>query len=60
MPKHITIGLFEASKTSRQTLAKKLQDLSKQYGLTKKIFTYVKNEGANLYHDNYLEINSKL
>jgi hypothetical protein len=25
-----------------------LQDLSKQYGLTKKIFTYAKDEGANL------------
>jgi hypothetical protein len=25
-----------------------LQDLSKQYGLTKKVFTYVKNESANL------------
>jgi len=48
MPKHITIGLFEAFKTSRQTLAISLQDLLKQYGLTKNIVVYVKNEGANL------------
>jgi hypothetical protein len=48
MPKHITIGLLEASKTSRQTFARNLQDLSKQYGSTKKIIIYVKDEGANL------------
>jgi hypothetical protein len=48
MPKHITIGLFEAFKTSRQTLAISLQDLLKQYGLTKNFVVYVKNEGANL------------
>jgi hypothetical protein len=48
MPKHITIVLFEAFKTSRQTLAESLQDLLEQYGLTKNIVVYVKNEGANL------------
>jgi hypothetical protein len=48
MPKYITIGLFETSKTFGKTLAKSLQDLLKQYGLIKKIFDYVKNEGANL------------
>jgi hypothetical protein len=48
MPKHITIGLFEAFKTSRKTLAISLQDLLEQYGLTKNIVVYVKNEGANL------------
>jgi hypothetical protein len=48
MPKYITIGLFETSKTLGKTLARSLQDLLKQYGLIKKIFDYVKNEGANL------------
>jgi len=48
MPKYITIGLFETFKTSRQTLARSLQDLLKQYGLTKNIVVYVKNEGVNL------------
>jgi hypothetical protein len=48
MPKHITIGLFETFETSRQALARSLQDLLEQYSLTKNIFTYVQNEGANL------------
>jgi hypothetical protein len=37
--KYITINMFEMSKTSSHSLAKKLQDLFKQYGLTKKPFT---------------------
>jgi hypothetical protein len=49
MPKQIIINLFEAFKTSRKSLAKSLQDLLNQYGLAKKIFAYVKNEGASLY-----------
>jgi hypothetical protein len=48
MSKHITIGLFEASKTLRQTLAKKLQIFLEQYGLTKTILACVKDEGVNL------------
>ncbi len=49
MMKHITIGLFEAFKTLGPTLARSLQDLLKQYGLTKNILAYyVKDEGANL------------
>ncbi len=36
VPKHIIIDLFEACETLKQTLTKTLQDLSKQYGLTKK------------------------
>ncbi len=48
MPKHITIGLFETFQTSGPTLARSLQDLLKQYGLTKNIIAYVKDEGANL------------
>ncbi len=48
MPKHITIGLFETFEISRQALARSLQDLLRQYGLTKNILTYVQIEGANL------------
>ncbi len=48
MMKHTTIGLFEAFKTLGPTLAKSLQELLKQYGLTKNILAYVKDEGANL------------
>lgn len=48
MPKYITIGLFETSKTLRKTFARSLQDLLKQYDLIKKIFDHVKYEGANL------------
>jgi len=44
MPKYITIGLFETSKTLRKTLARILQDLLKQYDLIKKIFDYVKTK----------------
>jgi len=35
VPKHITISLFEVSKTSGQTLTRNLQDLLEYYGLTK-------------------------
>jgi hypothetical protein len=45
MQKHIIIVSFE---TSKKTLARSLQDLSKKYGLTKNILAYVKNENANL------------
>jgi hypothetical protein len=46
--KQIIINSFEAFETLRQTLVRSLQNLLKQYGLTKKIFVYVKDEGANL------------
>jgi hypothetical protein len=46
--KNITIYSFEAFETLKQTLARSLQNLLKQYGLSKKIFVYVKDEGANL------------
>ncbi len=39
------IGLFEATKTARQALAKSLIELLDKYGLMKKIIVYVKNEG---------------
>jgi hypothetical protein len=44
MPKHIIINSFEAFEASGQTLARSLQNLLKQYVLTKKIFAYVKDE----------------
>jgi hypothetical protein len=42
------IGLFEALKTIGQTLVRNLIKLLDQYGLRKKIITYVKNESLNL------------
>jgi hypothetical protein len=42
------IGLFEALKTIRQTLARILIKLLDQYGLRKKIITHVKNESLNI------------
>jgi hypothetical protein len=47
MRRHITIASFEACETSRKTLARSLQELSKKYGLTRKILACVKNESAN-------------
>jgi hypothetical protein len=47
-PKHVTIGLFETTKTIGQALAKSLIQLLDKYGLTKKNITYVKDEGFDL------------
>ncbi len=44
----ITISLFEAFETSRQALARNLQDFLKQCGLTNFCFFNVKHEDANL------------
>ncbi len=44
----MTIGLFEAIKTTRQALAINLNNLLDSFGLRKKIITFVKDEGANL------------
>jgi hypothetical protein len=41
-PKHVTIGLFEATKTTRN-----LTKLLDKYGLKKKIIAYVKDEGSS-------------
>ncbi len=38
------LGLFEATKTSGQTMALKLQALLNKFGLKKKLYTHVKNE----------------
>ncbi len=42
------IGLFEATKTTRQALVKSLTQLLDMYGLRKKKNVYVKNEGSNV------------
>ncbi len=44
-PKHVTLGLFEASKSIGQALAKELINLLDEYGLGSKIIKYVKDEG---------------
>ncbi len=43
---YVTIGLFEATKITRQTLTNNLMKLFDQYGLQNKIIAYVKNEGS--------------
>jgi hypothetical protein len=47
-PKHVTFGLFEATETIRQALAKSFIELLDAYGLKNKIIAYVKDEGSNL------------
>ncbi len=47
-PRKVTIGLFETTETTSQTLARNLNELLDSYNLKKKIITYVKDEGANL------------
>jgi len=42
------LGLFEDTKTIGQVMTIKSQVLSHRYGLHKKVFIYVKDEGANL------------
>ncbi len=42
------IGLFEATKTTRQTLVKSLTQLLDKYGLRKKNIVYVKDERSNI------------
>jgi hypothetical protein len=44
----MTIGLFEVTKITRQTLAMNLSNLLYSFGLRKKIIAFVKNEGTNL------------
>jgi hypothetical protein len=47
-PKHITIGLFEASNVNNVTMVMKLKQILNKFGLTQKIMAYVKDEGSNL------------
>jgi hypothetical protein len=44
----VTIGLFKATKITRQTMAMNLSNLLHYFGLRKKIVAFVKNEGTNL------------
>jgi hypothetical protein len=43
----VTIGFFEATKITRQTLVMNLSKLLYSFGLRKKIIASVKNEGTN-------------
>ncbi len=47
-PKHVTLGLFEAIKTTGQTFAKNLIEFLDEYGFGNKIIAYLKDEGSNL------------
>jgi hypothetical protein len=47
-PKKVTISLFEAIKTTSQALVRNLRKFLDSYGLSKKIITYIKDEGENL------------
>jgi hypothetical protein len=47
-PKHITLGLFEATGNSAQTLAKNLTKLLESYALKRNFITYIKDEGSNM------------
>jgi len=44
----VIIGLFEATKTTRQALAKNLIELLDKCGLMKNTIVYVNNEGSNM------------
>jgi len=44
-PKHLAIGLFEATKTTSQALVRSLTKLLDKYGLRKNIIVVVKDEG---------------
>jgi len=44
----VTIGIFEATKTTKQTLTVNLSNILDSFGLKKKIITFVKDEGVNL------------
>ncbi len=46
-PNHITLGLFQATNISGQTLAINLIELLDIYELKRKIIIYVKDEGSN-------------
>ncbi len=46
--KHIKIGLFEAIENIGEVLVRNLITLLDEYGLRKKIVTYIKDEKANL------------
>jgi hypothetical protein len=45
---HVTIDLFETSKTSRAAMAIQVNEVLATYGLNVKILAYVKDEGNNI------------
>ena len=47
-PRHITVGIFEASDTARATLAVIVKMLLSYFYFTNKVISYVKDEGSNL------------
>ncbi len=47
-PKHVTIGLFDVTNNTGQTLVRSLTMLLDKYGLRKKIIAYVKDKGSNI------------
>jgi hypothetical protein len=46
-PKHVTVGLFEATTSNNATMAFKLRELIDKFSLTNKILAYVKVEGPS-------------
>jgi len=44
----VAMGLFEATYTSRVTMATQVKELLLSYNLLDKLITYVKDEGGNL------------
>ena len=48
VPRHVTVGLFEAQDTSGASLAEIVKPLLNEFKLTDKIVACVKDEGANL------------
>jgi hypothetical protein len=49
VPCHVTMGLFEATYTTRVTMITYVKDLLSSYFLCDKLITYVKDEGGNLW-----------
>jgi hypothetical protein len=47
-PRHVILGFFKVTKTTRQALVNNLIELLDEYGLKNKIITYVKDEASNL------------
>ena len=47
-PRHIIVGIFEASDTAGATLAVIVKRLLSDFHLTDKVISYVKDEGSNL------------
>jgi hypothetical protein len=48
VPQHVTMGLFDASKTSGVALAEIVKPLLRKFKLESKVIAYLKDEGSNL------------